>query len=281
MAVGFRCKVLAVLALLVMLPIAVKGQTLNVRNRFNPGEEVKYDLYFKWGVIMPHAGTATLTINNTTYRGNAAFLYRLNFYTSGIIEKVYKMRDTIDDYFTPSMLLLFSEKRSNENDYVLTDDLTFSYSGDRTTARSHRYTPEKTKIDTLLVSNNKLMLDMLGCTLYLRSIDWDNLQMNQAFPFCVAIGRDIVNIRFRYVGQQVVQRSATLKYRAHHFYVDIFDDAFTQSKAAAELWVGDDENHIPVRIRSKLKVGAAEVHFNSAKGLRYPLSSRIVLKSSN
>lgn len=46
-----------------------------------------------------------------------------------------------------------------------------------------------------------------------------------------------------------------MKYRTRHFYIDIYDDAFTQSKEAAEIWIGDDENHIPIKIRAKLKIG--------------------------
>ena len=62
-----------------------------------------------------------------------------------------------------------------------------------------------------------------------------------------------------------------MKYRTRHFYIDIYDDAFTQSKEAAEIWIGDDENHIPIKIR-------AEVYYKSSKGLRYPLTSRVEIK---
>ena len=40
----------------------------------------------------------------------------------------------------------------------------------------------------------------------------------------------------------------------------------------------DDENHIPIKIRAKLKIGAAEVYYKSSKGLRYPLTSRVEIK---
>lgn len=191
-----------------------------------------------------------------------------------MFEKIFSMRDTIDCYFTPEMLLLRSEKRVNENDYYLIDDLKFSYSKGKTSAHSHRYTPSRTKIDTMIVSE-QCMFDMLGATMYLRSLDWDNMKQGDEFPFHVVIGRDRINISFRYTGQQIVERNETLKYRTRHFYIDIFDDAFTQSKAAAEIWIGDDENHIPVKIRAKLKIGAAEVYYKSSKGLRYPLTSRV------
>lgn len=257
---------------------SVEAQEIPVLQRFSPGEQVQYELYFKWGMLMPRAGLATLSIHDTEYEGEAAYHYRLLFRTSGIIEKVYKMRDTIDCHFSPDMLLLRSEKRVNENDYYLIDDIRFSYDNKKIFAHSHRYTPSRTKIDTMLITEEPYMFDMLAGTMYLRSLDWDEMKTGDSFPFQVAIGRERINISFRYTGQQIVERNETLKYRTRHFYIDIYDDAFTQSKEAAEIWIGDDENHIPIKIRAKLKIGAAEAYYKSSKGLRYPLTSRVEIK---
>lgn len=266
------------ICLLLVLTGTARAQSLPVADMFSSGEEVRYDLYFKWGILMPKAGHAVLSIRDTDYKHEPAYHYRLLFNTSGLFEKVYKMRDTIDCVFSPEMVLLSSQKRVNENDYYMVDDLTFDYRQGKTFVRSHRYTPTKTKIDTTLVSE-QYMFDMLGATMYLRSLDWSTMKDGDEFPFHVAIGRERVNISFRYTGQQIVERSETLKYRTRHFYIDIYDDAFTQSKAAAEIWIGDDENHIPVKVRAKLKIGAAEVYYKSSKGLRYPLTSRVVISA--
>ena len=265
---------LLVVTLLLLLPGIVDAQVIPVKERFKAGEEVQYELYFKWGLLMPRAGQAILSVHDAHYEGKKAYHYNLLFRTSGMFEKVFPMRDTIDCYFSPEMVLLRSEKRVNENYYYLIDDLTFSYDNGRTSVHSHRYTPSRTKIDTMLVSE-QYMFDMLGATMYLRSLDWEKMKQGDEFPFHVAIGRDRINISFRYTGQAIVERNETLKYRTRHFFIDIYDDAFTQSKAAAELWIGDDENHIPVKIRAKLKIGAAEVYYKSSKGLRYPLTSRV------
>lgn len=231
-------------------------------------------LYFKWGLIMAKAGDTKISITEDLYENEPAWRYNLQFKTYGIFEKVYTMRDTMDSFFSKDKgLLLYGNKHADENDYYLIDEWRFSYHNGETSIHSKRYTPAKTKIDTVLTAKGKTY-DMLSATLLLRSLDWDDLEIKQTVPFCVAIGRDIINAAFRYTGQEVIERD-NIKYRTRHFFIDIYDEAFTQSKAAGEAWIGDDPNHIPIKIRAKLKIGAAEVYFESAKHLKYPFSCSI------
>lgn len=257
------------------LLISSQAQCIPPNTVFKHGERVDYDLYFKWGILMPKAGLATLSVKEHTYEGQPGWHYQLLFRTSGMMEKVYKMRDTMDCYFSDRSLLLFSSKRANEGDYYSIDDLTFEYRHPLVSARSLRYTPEKTKIDTTLTAEG-CMFDMLGATMYLRSLDWKKMSYGDEFPFHIAIGRDVVKVSYRYTGQQIVERGDT-KFRTRHFYIDIVDEAFTQTRAAAEVWIGDDENHLPIKIRAKLKIGAAEVYYKSGYNLQYPLACRVVV----
>lgn len=225
---------------------------------------------------MSKAGNASLGVHETSFQEQPAWKYELLFQTSGLIEKVFSMRDTIQCFYSKAPQLLFSSKRTNDGGYYSIDNLTFSYGEEEKVAiRSHRYTLTRTKLDTVLTTKGKVF-DMLAATMYLRSIDWDNLQQGDEFPFEVAIGRDVVKARFRYTGQRIVTRDE-VKYRTRHFYIDIFDEAFVNTKEAAEVWIGDDANHIPVKVRSKLKIGAAEVYYTGSENLRAPMTSRVVL----
>ena len=120
---------------------AVEAQCSSLGNVLHHGERVDYDLYFKWGILMPKAGLATLSVEESTYENNPSWLYRLLFRTSGMIEKIYKMRDTLDCHFSKEdARLLFSTKHSDEKDYYLIDDLTFTYHEDqREDTKSIRY----------------------------------------------------------------------------------------------------------------------------------------------
>lgn len=243
---------------------------------FNHGERVDYELYFKWGLIMSRAGQASLSVQETEFKEQPAWNYSLHFRSSGIIEKVFRMRDTMECFYTKEPRLLFSSKRTDDGGYYSVDNLSFTYKEkEQVDIHSFRYNLKRTKIDTVLTSNG-LVFDMLAATMYLRSIDWSNLNHGAEFPFEVAIGRDVVKARFRYTGQHIVKHES-VKYRTRHFYIDIYDEAFVQTKEAAEVWIGDDGNHIPVKIRTKLKIGAAEVYYKDSENLRVPITCRVVM----
>lgn len=272
------CGMITPLILLLLCDNSFKSvaQCLPDKNIFYHGEQINYDIYFKWGLLMPKAGTASFQMKNSSFESKNAWNYNLTFRTNGFAERVYKMRDTLECYFSPDLKLLYSSKRTNEKKYYLIENISFSYQGKNTTSRSHRYDLNRTKFNTVHVSTG-CVFDVMGAALYLRSIDWNKIKTGDEFPVKVAIGRDIVNVSFRYTGQEIIERNENLKYSTRHFWVDIYDDAFEVSKEAAEVWIGDDENHIPVKVRAKLKIGAVEVHYNSSSHLKYPFTSRVII----
>lgn len=262
----------------------VKGQCAIENNVFLSGERLQLDVYFKWGLLMPKAGSVTLSIDNVNYNGNglkngnseAAYRYRLLFRTTSMFDHIFRMRDTIDCHYSKEMQLLQSEKCVNEGGKYTVDDLRFTYKEGLTKVRSHRYNEVRTKIDTTLVSD-VCMTDMLGATLFLRMQNTSSMSVGDVIPFRIAVGRDKINVRFRYAGQSIIERGDNVKFKTRRFYIDIFDEAFTETKEAIEVWISDDGNKIPVKIKAKLKIGSAEVHFKNITGNRYPLSSRIVI----
>jgi hypothetical protein len=88
-------------------------------------------------------------------------------------------------------------------------------------------------------------------------------------------GKNNVKITIRCEGQSVIEKSERLKYKTYRIALDFTDEVFNESKNAIEMWMSDDENRIPIKIRAKLKIGMAEVHLVSWKNLKYPLSSEI------
>jgi hypothetical protein len=254
----------------------LKGQVCTWNPVLYHGEQTTYELYFKWGILMPKAGLAQFTVKEASYNSRPAWEYRLRFNTAGMFNTIFKMRDTLTTYFSPENRLLFSDKRTDEGGYYLADKMWFSPASGKTSVHTQRYGRTEIKMDTTLVVEG-CVLDMMAATLYLRAIEWEKLKLKDELPFRVVVGRDIVNAAFRYTGQAVVKLGEQVQYHTHHFYIDVYDPAFEQSKEAAEVWVSNDDNHLPVRVRAKLKIGAAEVYLKEATNLKHPFSGRIAI----
>lgn len=249
------------------------GQCRFENKPFTTGEKVDYVLYFKWGILMPKAGQASIDFLKTNENNIPGYSYRLLFRTTGMFESIYKMRDTLASFHDENMTLIRSGKHSNEGGYYSIDRITFSYQNEEVSAHSLRYTPTRVRIDTILTAEG-CTFDMMSSLLYLRSLDYKKLKNGDRFSFKSMIGRDVVNVGFHYRGQEILERD-NAKFKTLHFTMDIYDEVFEESESAAEIWIGDDENRIPIRLRAKLKIGAAEAYYTSSSGLKYPLTCRI------
>jgi hypothetical protein len=278
-ACASRALLFLFMALPALPPGAVKGQSCSLNDVFHHGEQLTYDLYFKWGIFMPKAGLARFSVRNAPYDNQNAWEYRLQFNTVGMFDKIFKMRDTITTYFSLENQIIFSDKRTEEGGYYLADKITFSPIRDKTSVRSQRYGRTGIRIDTTFVTEG-CVFDMMAVTMYLRAIDWEKLKIKDEYPFRVVIGRDVINVSFRYTGQAIITPDNRVKYRTHHFYIDVYDPAFEQSKEAAEVWVGDDLNHFPISVRAKLKIGAAEVYLKEATNPKHAFDSRIFVRKA-
>lgn len=252
------------------------AQCLQDSDVFHDGEKVEFDLYFKWGLLMTKGGGASMTVSSSNYENQPVWKSELLLYSSGVVDKFFSIRDTIVNYTTQDQpRLLFSTKRSDEGGYYQIDNLTYAYKDEETHVHAFRRNKNRIKADTVLVGGN-CVLDILGSLMYARSFNWHEMEQGKHYHLQVAMGKTVIPISYRYEGQQIVERD-NVKYATRYFIVDIFDDAFTQSKEALEIWMGDDENHLPIKVRAKLKLGAMEAYYKGASGLRYPLNSRIVV----
>ncbi|MDR3141816.1 MAG: DUF3108 domain-containing protein [Tannerellaceae bacterium] len=241
---------------------------------FTDGEKITYDVYFKWGLMTPKAGTASLAVKETKYQGVPAWNTCVLINSSGMVNTFFSIRDTMQNYLTKENLrLLYSGKRTLEGGYYEMDDLAYSYKNDETRIHAIRKNRNRVKTDTVL-TGGACVLDLPGSLMYARTFNWENFSAGHKYSLQVSMGKSLINVTYRYEGQRIVERD-NVKFRTRLFIVDIYDDAFTETKEAMEIWIGDDDNRIPVKIRAKLKIGAMETYYKSARNLRYPLTCRI------
>ncbi|MDR2472291.1 MAG: DUF3108 domain-containing protein [Tannerella sp.] len=235
------------------------------------GESITYETYFKWGLIMPRAGDAVISFNKDYTVKGADSRYRLLFRSTRFFDSFYKMRDTLSCYYNADNQIVFGSKRTDEGNYYSVDELTFTRNGDSTSVHSYRYTPRRVKVDTVM-SGKGYVTDMLGAFYYVRGFDMSKLHIGDVFPLTVAIGKDMIKVSLDFKKRETIELGG-YKFNTCYFHVNIYDDAFESTTTSAEVWISDDKNAIPVRIRTKLKVGYADVRYKESSGVAHEFNA--------
>jgi hypothetical protein len=242
---------------------------------FQYGEELKYDIRYKYGLVMLKAGTANYRIRESYYQNESSFQTILDFKTSSFFDKIYKIRDTMRSESNSKLEPMYHIRKINEgNTSFLEEVFIQKHSPFFSEVRVRREKYGTVRFDTILTSES-VGYDILNMFTFARSLDYPNLQQGQSFKITTFVGRDKVNIIVHFEGQSVITKSETLKYKAYKLVVDITDEVFKESKSAMEVWISDDKNRIPLKLKAKLKIGAAEADLTYYNNLKYPLSSEI------
>jgi len=242
---------------------------------FRGGEELAFDIHYKYGLIMLKAGTANYKVVENNYKNQNSYLTTLDFKTSSFFDKIFKIRDTLRSKVTEDFQPLHHKRLINEGNYQFTEEVIFNkFSASYTEVRVRRESRQVSRFDTILVSNS-MSYDMLSLMAYICSLDFSQMGNMQEETTSAFIGKEKVNVTIRNEGQTILEKSDTLKYKTYKIALDFSDSNFNESKNAIEIWMSDDKNRIPLKIKAKLRIGAAEVYLTSWKNLKYPLSSEV------
>lgn len=242
---------------------------------FKEGEVLKYDINFTWGLVMMRAGTANYTIQRDFYENKPTYKTTLDFRTSSFFDGIFKIRDTLFSHISDNLEPLYHIRKINEGKTHFWEEVFVEfYSANYTKARVRKQNVETVKFDTTLVSDNA-GYDILSIFTFARILDYPKLTHGQIFHISSFVGKEKINITVHFKGQSIVEKNKYTKYKAWLLAIDIGDAAFNESKSAMEIWVSDDKNHVPLKLKAKLKIGAAEANLISRKNLKYPFSSEI------
>jgi len=242
---------------------------------FQTGEELTFDIHYKYGLVMLKAGSANYKLVESSYNDKHSYLSTIDFKTSSFFDKIFKMRDTLSSYMAENLLPLYHIRSVHEGNYHFREEMFINkFSTNHSEIHLIRKSGEILRFDTILTANTAIY-DMLNLIHLIRSFDYSDVESRQAKNITVFVGRDRIPVIVRYEGQSVVEKNETLKYKTYKIALDFADEAFTESKSAIEVWVSDDKNHIPIKIKAKLRIGAAEVYLSSWKNLKHPFDSEI------
>ncbi len=212
---------------------------------FGPGEKLTYEIH--WTFI--HAGNAVLEVMpDTEMNGVPARHFKASAHTVPWVDKFYKVRDSMDAWTNLDVThALRYKKDQNEGKYHKKVDLVF----DKETNQSRRFVRGELK-HTL-----DQPVDVFDPMSILFSFRKSPLYKTMRFKANVTDGKKSVQSE-AYVEDMEDVETPMGVIRAFRVRIDIkhLSGVFKKSDDAELLvWFSADERRIPVKVRSKVKVG--------------------------
>jgi len=250
---------------IIALPLWIKAQCPIENRYFQAGEELSYDLYFKYGLVNTKAGTSTLKTVSEKYNNKDALKMIMTAKSTGMANKLFTLSDTLICYLTKGLIPLVYIKNAHEGSEHSKENVIYDYSQSKVTIKAKLIRNNKLRFDETITSDN-CIYDMMSIVFYARTLDYSSMKKGDKRSTLFLSGKNKVNMDIEYHGSEDMDANNGNKYNCIKLVLVINDKAFEDKKEAMTVYVTNDNNRIPVRIDSKLKIGSTRVILKSIKG---------------
>ena len=233
-----------------------------IPSAFKEGEWLKFRMsYSGW----MKAGNATLSIQDTVYNGREVYRVIGDGWTTGAIKWFFKVEDHYESYFDKTTNLPYRFIRDiDEGGHTKNIEILFDH--DRQQARINNIKRNQT---TVLPIENSVQ-DMVSAYYFLRNNyetdeikPGDEIQLNMFFDY------ENFKFKLRFLGFETIRtrfgKVKCLKFRPYVLAGRVFKE-----EESLTLWVSNDKNKIPLRVKADLAVGSLRADLEAFKGLKHP-----------
>lgn len=264
-----------VISWLLLLPLFFSGHASgqNTSYPFKSGEYGRYGAYYNWNFIWIQSGEVEFRADTMEYRNQKAWHLKAVGKTFKAYDLLYSVRDTFEvfcqyDTFNP----IYSRRVLNQGNNNSVHQYSFDYAtGKIATSIQQDHQPLYTA--NLPVQENTF--DLLATAYNFRKFDFNKLFVGQKVPYRMLIDRKIEDLYFRYLGKENVNTRNGKEYRCQKVSVFLLQGDFFPEGEYMKIWFTDDQNHLPVQVETKIKLGSVKALLLEAKSTKYPLSSLI------
>ena len=224
---------------------------------FKSGEWLRYKMSYS-GFL--RAGSAILEVNETELKGKKVFYTKGTGWTSGMIKWFFEVDDLYESYFDKDKVKPYLFRRKiNEGGYKKHRITSFNY--DTNKAYVQDFTEQK---DTSVAFTN--VQDMLSSFYFLRNQDVSNLNEGDEIKLDMFMDSQIYPFKLRFLGKETINtkfgKVKTLIFRPYVQSGRVF-----KAQESVTIWITDDANKIPIKMKASLAVGSLRAELEAYKGL--------------
>lgn len=233
----------------------------NKPEAFGVGEWFKFRIHY--GLV--NAGYATLELKESARNNRKCFYAVGKGYTTGMSRFFFKVNDDYQSVFDQETTKPYQYLRKiDEGGYTKNQEGFFNQDKNSVLVKDYKNNTEK----TFSVSEN--VQDIVSSFYYLRNHpDIDKLKVGESIMIDMFFDDEIYKFKLKYIGRELLSTKFG-KVKTMIFRPLVQSGRVFKEEESLTVWVSDDENKIPLRIKASLAVGSLKADLDAFKGLKNP-----------
>lgn len=211
------------------------------------------------------AGNATLSVQNSTYKGNPVYHVVGKGWTTGAIKWFFKVEDRYESYFDKKTILPYKFIRKiDEGGHTKDIQIEFDQQNQKATVNNIKHN------NTKVFQTKPNVQDMVSMYYYLRNnIEVSDLKIGDEIKTDMFFDEENYGFKLKYLGEEIIStdfgKVKSLKFRPYVMAGRVFKE-----EESLTLWVSKDKNKVPLRVKADLAVGSLRADLDAYKGLKHP-----------
>ena len=223
---------------------------------FIGGEVIDYKIHY--GFV--NAAEGKMVIDKDLHEINGRTCYKIDVYgrSIGMFDLFLRIRDNWGTYLdTASIIPHKAYRKIEEGKYRKHEIVDFDH--DKKEVVVHNWLNKKELWKPLEYYDiPQYAQDMVSGYYYLRTIDFDGLELNEIIIIKSFFDDEVYNFKIRYIGREEVKtKLGTI--RAIVLSPIMPENGLFDGENSIKVWISDDQNKVPLKVKAQMFVGAVEV----------------------
>jgi len=255
-------------AIVLLFVVFSFGFSSQKERAFDTGEWFKFRIHY--GLI--NAGYASLEVKESVRNNKKVFHAIGKGYTTGLSRFFFKVDDVYESYFDKESGMPFQFVRKiDEGGYTKDQEGFVNQGTNRILVKDYKHKSE----NTFLFPDNTQ--DIISTFYYLRNHpNVDKLKPGESIAIDMFFDNEVTKFKLKFLGYEDIDSKfgtiSTMIFRPLVQSGRVFKE-----EESVTIWISNDDNKIPIRIKANLAVGSIKADLDAFKGLKY--SFKIKAKS--
>jgi hypothetical protein len=228
---------------------------------FKAGEKLTYRLHY--GFV--DAGEAVMEVKKTskTVKGRSLLHIVGTGRTLGSFNWVFKVKDRYESYIdSESVFPWMFIRRVDEGGFKINQDYIFKQNENKVKTQDKK---------EFAVTDG--IQDMLSSFYYARTLDYSKAKIGQEYKMDMFIDNEVFPFKIKYLGTETI-KTRKGKFDCIKIRPLMMKGRVWESEDSMTIWVTNDNNKIPVLVKTDIAVGSVKATLTGWEGLVNPINKK-------